>query len=201
MERNFKDALKLRRSYYTIGNGSPVPDKEIEDVLTTAVEYVPSAFNSQSTRLVLLLGKDHKKLWEIVKETLRKRLPAEQFAQTESKIDKSFASGYGTVLFFEDETVVKGLQESFPSYEAKFPVWSEQTSAMHQLAVWSMLEDLGFGASLQHYNPLIDEEVRKTWNLPSSWTLVAEMPFGLPVQSPGEKEIKPLEDRILVFKS
>ena len=54
---------------------------------------------------------------------------------------------------------------------------------------------------MQHYNPLIDEDVRKTWNLPSSWTLVAEMPFGLPVQSPGEKEIKPLEDRILVFKS
>ena len=95
MERNFKDVLKHRRSYYTIGNGSPVPDKEIEDVLTTAVEYVPSAFNSQSTRLVLLLGKDHKKLWEIVKETLCKILPAEQFAQTESKIDKSFASGYG----------------------------------------------------------------------------------------------------------
>ena len=37
MERNFKDVLKHRRSYYTIGNGSPVPDKEIEDVLTTAV--------------------------------------------------------------------------------------------------------------------------------------------------------------------
>ena len=46
---------------------------------------------------------------------------------------------------------------------------AQQTSAMHQLAIWTMLEDAGFGASLQHYNPLIDEAVAKQWHInPSS---------------------------------
>ena len=46
---------------------------------------------------------------------------------------------------------------------------------MHQLAVWTMLEDEGMGASLQHYNPLIDDEVRKVWNLSDDWKLIAQM--------------------------
>ena len=98
------------------------------------------------------------------------------------------------------QKVVKGLQEAFPSYQENFPGWSLQTSAMHQLAIWVMLEDVGFGASLQHYNPLIDEEVRRAWNLPEHWHLIAEMPFGVPVNQPGEKEFQPLEERIKVFK-
>ena len=162
MKKSFEEALKHRRTYYSITNQSPVSDEEIERIVNLAVTHVPSAFNSQSTRVVLLLGENHKKLWHIVKETLRKIVPPEVFKTTEAKIDNSFASGYGTVLFFEDQSVVKGLQETFSSYKDNFPGWSLQTSAMHQLAVWTMLEDVGFGASLQHYNPLIDEEVRHT---------------------------------------
>jgi len=71
---------------------------------------------------------------------------------------------------------------------------------MHQLAIWTMLEEAGFGASLQHYNPLIDEEVVKTWNLPSTWKLVAQMPFGVPTQGPGEKSFQPIDERVKVFK-
>ncbi|MDD4637257.1 MAG: nitroreductase family protein, partial [Bacteroidales bacterium] len=73
-------------------------------------------------------------------------------------------------------------------------------SAMHQFAVWNLLEEAGLGATLQHYNPLIDEEVRKTWNLPASWTLIAEMPFGTPVADAGEKTFQPIEDRVKIFK-
>ena len=127
--------------------------------MSTVVRHVPSAFNSQSTRVVLLLGESHKKLWKIVKDALKKIvLNGDAFVKTEEKIDHSFACGYGTVLFFEDQKVVKGASGSFsPLSGENFPGWSLQTSAMHQLAMWTMLEDVGFGASLQHYNPLIDE--------------------------------------------
>ena len=84
---------------------------------------------------------------------------------TEAKIDGSLAAGYGTILFFEDKAVVEQLQDSFPTYYDKFPVWAQQTSAMHQLAIWTMLEDAGLGVSLQHYNPLIDETVYAEWKL------------------------------------
>lgn len=200
MGKSFKEALQNRRTYYTISNKSLISDQEIEDIVKFAVTNVPSAFNSQSTRVVLLLGENHKKLWNITKETLRKIVPAEAFPTTEGKIDGAFAAGYGTVLFFEDKSVVKGMQDAFPAYQEHFPVWSNHTSAMHQLTIWTMLEEAGFGASLQHYNPLIDEEVIKTWNLPATWKLVAEMPFGVPTRGPGEKEFKPLDERVKIFK-
>lgn len=200
MERNFSEALKHRRSYYAITNQSPIADEEITRIVNTAITHVPSAFNSQSTRIVLLLGKHHRRLWNIVKETLRKLVPPEAFGKTEEKIARAFAGGYGTALFFEDDSVVEGLQKAFPAYKENFPGWSAQTSAMHQLAVWTMLEDAGLGASLQHYNPLIDDEVRREWKLPEHWKLVAEMPFGLPSEEPGKKEFQPLEERVRVFR-
>lgn len=200
MTRSIEDSLKHRRSYYLLSGKSPVSDKEIEKVLDFAATYVPSAFNSQSTRMVLLLGDNHKRFWNIVKDVLKKKLSAEAFVKTESKIDASFASGYGTVLYYEDHSVVEWLQEKFPSYSENFPVWSQQTSAMHQLVVWTMLEDLGFGASLQHYNPIIDEDVRREWDIPAKWKLVAQMPFGLPVREPDQKVMNPVGDRVVVFK-
>ena len=200
MERNLKDALQHRRSYYELTPESPIDDAKIEEIIRFAIRHIPSAFNSQSTRLVLLLHEQHKAFWEIVKRTLQAIIPAEAFVATEQKIDRSFASGYGTVLFFEDTNVVRDLQQKFPGYAGNFPVWSEQTSAMHQLAIWTMLEDAGFGASLQHYNPLIDNEVRKRWSLPEEWRLIAQMPFGTPAGEPGEKTFKPLDERIRVFR-
>ena len=143
MKRTFAEAMAHRRSYYSIGSDSPVLDEEIVHIIREAVKNVPSAFNSQSTRIVLLLGDEHKKLWNIVKETLKARISAEAFAKTEAKIDGCFASGHGTVLYFEDTSVVKKLQETFPSYKDNFPTWSQHTSAMHQFAIWTMLEDMG----------------------------------------------------------
>jgi predicted oxidoreductase (fatty acid repression mutant protein) len=200
MEKTFMQALESRRTYYAIGNESPVSDDKIEEVVKFAVKNVPSAFNSQSTRVVLLLGENHKRVWNITKDILRKIVPAEAFKGTETKIDNCFLAGHGTLLFFEDQDVVKGLQNAFPSYANNFPVWSQQTSAMHQLAIWTMLEDLGFGVNLQHYNPLIDDEVAREWSIPASWKLIAEMPFGNPLAQPGDKQYQPIEERVKVFK-
>lgn len=200
MKRTFEDALEGRRSYYNISNGSPVVDYEIVHVLHQVVKYVPSAFNSQTTRLVLLLGDEHAKFWNIVKNTLKKIVPDDVFVKTENKINRSFASGYGTVLFWEDTEVVNNFMTTYPLYADNFKTWSQQTSGMHQFTVWTMLENLGFGASLQHYNPLVDEEVKRVWHLPKEWTLVAQMPFGMPIAAPEEKTYKPLEERVKVFK-
>lgn len=199
MDRTIRTSILKRRTYYAISNESPISDKDIEDIVSFAIKYVPSGYNSQTTRLVLLLGEHHKALWQIVKEVLRAIVPAEDFPATENKID-GFAAGYGSVLFFEDDTIVEGLQKSFPLYADKFPVYAEHTSAMHQFAVWIMLEDAGFGASLQHYNPLIDNKIKERWSLPSSWQLIAQMPFGTPTAEPGEKQFGALESRMMVFK-
>lgn len=197
--KNLKEAIAHRRSYYSINNNKTVSDKDIKEIIEFAVEHVPSAFNSQSTRIVLLLNEHHTKLWDIVKSTLKKLVPPEAYQQSEDKINNCFAAGYGTILFYEDKEVIEGLQKVFPSYEQNFPIWSEHTSAMHQFAIWTMLEDAGLGVSLQHYNPIIDEEIAKTWNINTKWKLIAQMPFGAPVGNPASKEFEPLESRILAF--
>ncbi len=188
IRRDFKEAVAHRRSYYKLLPQSPVSDGEIEAIIKFAMRKVPAAFNKPSVRVVLLLGEDHKALWDIVKDVLRQQLPIEVFTATEQKIDSSFQSGYGTILFFEDQTVVQGLQERFPIYSENFPVWSQQGMGMSQMTIWTMLEDIGFGASLQHYNPLIDMEVIEKWSIAKEWKLVAQMPFGLPAADPDPKE-------------
>ncbi len=200
MERKFNDALFCRRSYYALQAESPVSDVQIEACLRFAVKHIPSAFNSQSTRLVLLLHEHHTALWRIVERSLQVRVPVEDFPRTKSKIENSFAAGYGTVLFYEDTAVIREFQKRTPLYAGNFPTWSEHTSAMHQLAIWTKLEDMGFGASLQHYNPLIDKEVQEQWSLPDSWRLIAQMPFGLPVADPDKKTFQPVDSRIRIFK-
>lgn len=197
---DLKKAIGSRRSYYSISDKSPLSDDKIKQLVDYAVLNVPSGYNSQSARLVLLLGEHHKRLWEIVKEQLRVKAGEQAAEKATPKIEKSFKAGHGTILFFEDQAVVRGMQEKFPTYAANFPVWSEHTSAMHQYALWLMLEDAGFGASLQHYNPLIDDAVKAEWNLDAQWKLVAQMPFGEPLAEPGSKEFLPLEKRSLVFE-
>ena len=135
MTKTFKEAIKNRRTFYQIDNKSTLSEKELLDLIRFAVEHVPSAFNSQTTRVVLLTGEAHQKLWNIVKNTLRKQIPAEAFVKTEQKIDGSFACGYGTILYFEDMSIVHALQEQFSTYKDNFPVWAEQTDAMHQFAI------------------------------------------------------------------
>lgn len=192
--------MRKRRSQYALDAQLPVSDEQIERALALAVKHVPSAFNSQTARVVLLLGEHHRKLWgDIVMETLRAIVPPHAFAATQRKIE-AFAAAYGTVLYFEDTDIVKGLQHDYAIYADKFPVWSQHTSAMHQYAVWCLLAEMGVGASLQHYNPIIDERVRAEWGIPESWQLVAQMPFGRVAEQPEEKEFAPLEARLIVHK-
>lgn len=199
MEQNFIKAVENRRSVYGLGGKTSVPDEELLDLIRRAVKASPTAFNSQGGRVAVLLGSQHEKLWDQTLGILRGLVPAGGFAKTEQKI-RSFRAGHGTVLFFEDQGVVRGLQKNFPLYRDNFPVWSLQSSGMLQVVVWTALEEAGLGASLQHYNPLIDEKVRENWKTPQDWKLLAQMPFGSVTEKPGEKEFLPVEERLKVFR-
>lgn len=199
MEKNFYNAVADRRTFYEISKEAAASDEKIKEILEHAVKHTPSAFNSQSARLVLLLGKHHDKLWDITKEALRKIVPAEQFGATEDKIN-SFRNGYGTILYFEDQSVIEALQKQFALYKDNFPVWSQQSSGMLQYVIWTSLEIEGFGVSLQHYNELIEADVKKEWSIPGNWKLIAQMPFGKPIAQPDTKQFKPVEERIKVFE-
>ncbi|OXI29559.1 nitroreductase family protein [Burkholderia aenigmatica] len=141
----------------------------------------------------------HEKLWDITRETLRAIVPADAFAPTDAKMD-AFAAGAGTVLFFEDQDVIQELQKQFSLYADAFPMFSEHSAGMAQFAVWTALAEAGIGASLQHYNPLVEAEVTKQWNVPASWKLRAQMPFGSNLQPFPEKTFIADELRFKTFR-
>lgn len=186
MNSTLIESLKKRRTQYALGKNLPLDKDALNTLIKEAVRHTPSSFNSQSSRAVILFGDESVKFWELTKQALREIVPAEAFAPTAAKLD-SFAAGAGTVLFYEDQDVVKGLQEKFALYADNFPVWSEQAGGMAQFAVWLALTEAGVGASLQHYNPVVDEAVRTAWNVPASWKLRAQMPFGSHEGGFGEK--------------
>lgn len=196
--QNIQQTAQTRRSVYALNKKLPLPASEVAGIVEHAVLHTPSSFNSQSTRVVVLFGAEHEKLWQFAEDALRAIVPADKFEPTRQKLDM-FKAAAGSVLFFEDQEVVKGLQAQFPTYADNFPVWAEHTNAMHQYAVWTTLAAAGIGANLQHYNPLIDAAVAKEWDIPASWTLRAQMVFGGIAAPAGEKTFAPLEGRFKVF--
>ncbi|MHC5229014.1 nitroreductase family protein [Enterococcus sp. LJL99] len=183
----FLNALKKRRSIYALGDNLTQSTEEIFSLVKEVVKESPTSFNSQTQRVVLLTGAAHKKLWEITEAALKPVTPTEAFPNTQAKL-QSFANGAGTILFFEDQDIVKSLQEQFELYADNFPIWSEQATGLTQANVWTALAQENIGANLQHYNPLIDDEVAKEWEIPSQWKLRAQLVFGSIEAPAGEKE-------------
>ncbi|WP_218047374.1 nitroreductase family protein [Staphylococcus pasteuri] len=197
-EVSFNDAMEQRRTIYNLESTISIDDSELEELIAHAVKYVPSAFNSQSTRIVLLLNDKNEKFWENTKEILKETMgPDRDFEPTRQKID-NFKHSYGTILYYEDKDVITGLQEKMPNFYDNFEIWSNQTNAMHQYAIWTALATKGIGASLQHYNPIVDKATANEFNIPKTWKLVAQMPFGNVREEAGEKDIKPVEPRFLI---
>ena len=187
MNSQFNSLAANRRSIYALGDNLSQTPEEIFDLVKQTIKNSPTAFNSQTVRAVVLFGKSSDKVWEIVEDALRKIAKSpDAFEQTKSNID-SFKAGYGTILYFTDTTIVHQLENDYPSYAANFANWAEQGLGGAQQAVWTALAEQGIGASLQHYNPLIDDAIHQVFNLPADWQLRAEMPFGSIEAPAGEK--------------
>lgn len=197
MEKTVQQMFAKRRTNYTLGKDVTLPQEEITARIEAVVREVPSAFNMQSGRIIIAYGSAHDKIWQITKDTLRAVVPAEAFTNTEKKID-SFAAAYGTILYYDDTDVVKKLQEQFPLYAANFPTWAQQANGMMQYALWTLFANMDLAANLQHYNPLIDEALASEFDVPASWQLIAQMPFGQPLSQPGPIEKLPIDERVKI---
>lgn len=186
--------LDERRSEYSLGSDTGVDPSVVEAILRRAVRNMPSPYNSQPSRAVLVTGEDHRVLWGIVRSVLHERMgDGDRFDATSRKVD-GFSAAAGTVMFFIVDGVTDDLSSRYPSYSGTFPVWAEQACAMMQFAVWVALRGMGLGANLQHYNPLIDGEVHRVFGIPDGWRLVSQMPFGRIVEPAGPLEKLPPED-------
>lgn len=200
MSNQFLDLITKRRTIYAIGKNIEQSPERLTDLIQTAIKQSPSAFNSQSSRAIILFNTEHEKFWGIVADKLKSYAKDEASAAKTTAKMASFAAGVGTVLFFEDQTVVQALQEQFPSYADNFPVWAEHSTAIAQFATWTALHTEGLGASLQHYNPIVDEQVHAEWNIPANWKLRAQLVFGSIEGETHAKDYLADEERFKIFK-
>lgn len=67
----FDNAMEERRSIYNLKDSISISDDELESMIAHAVKHVPSSFNSQSTRIVLLLNDNNNKFWDNTKAILK----------------------------------------------------------------------------------------------------------------------------------
>lgn len=121
---------QTRRSHYGLSPKSPISDEAIYDILTQAIKHVPTAFNSQTGRVVLVLGQKHTELWDAVfvglKDTFdgdgkftedeSRLISAEREERNKKRFETSFKSGYGTIVFFEDQDRLKELSIKSPDF-------------------------------------------------------------------------------------
>ena len=109
----FLETVKNRRTYYQINNETTIPDSRLQEIVKHTILHAPSAFNSQASRIVVLLKKEHEKLWKIGLNVLESQLPEDKFKYTEQRL-KGFRAGYGTVCSSEDP--IYSLAKPIPNF-------------------------------------------------------------------------------------
>lgn len=133
------EGLKGRRSIYSLTNESTISDSRLEELLSEALLHTPSPFNTQATRMIVLLKDDHQRLWDIAYEVASSTATPEEFEKLYKPRIAGFRAGYGTVrhtlfrireshmlmvlqiLFYEDPAPLKVQQEKWPMLIDKFP--------------------------------------------------------------------------------
>lgn len=190
--KNYIEIIKKRRSYYNLSEDVDLSNEEIKYLVEDVMNVTPSHMNSQTTRIVLLFDEKSKEFWTRVNETFDNKIKEEKF--------HGFYHAKGTALFFIDKDEIKKQEKDIPSYKEYFETWGHHSLAMLQLNLWQALRYEGIGASNQHYNPVIDSWVKDLYELPDSWELTAEMPFGKIEEEPEAKEKKPIEEILKVFE-
>lgn len=197
--KSYQEAVKSRRSIYKLGREIPCLQSEIIAAVERMTKDTPSPFHMQSARVVVTMLDHHENIWHITKGELKAAIPPLKYAEAEARLN-DLEAAYGTILFFESSNMIKAMQDQFPEYRDNLPGWAMQANGMLQFAIWTALEDLGLGANLQHYNPIIDEPIRQVFDLPDSWDLVAQLVFGEKLEDPEPLYKVPTGTRVKIFR-
>lgn len=193
-DKNMKivELLKQRRSYYKLDDNIKVSNEEIIKMVQDVTQLVPDAFDMKSQKVVVVLGNRHKILWDKIYDVFEGKVSRE-------KIDM-FKAAAGTLLIYRNVEKVDSTAEQFPRYAHNFTPWSYQSNGMLQINLWTGLKELGLGANIQHYNPVIDDAVKEMFDVENGLELTAQMVFGNILEQPEEKEKENINESVKVFK-
>lgn len=195
----FRALMAARHSEYHLAPEWVVSQESVEGMLGDLLQQMPTHFNCQPVRVVLLTGAAHARHWDLVAQALLAKIGQARFDDgTKQKIATSFASGVATLLFYDDTAITQRMVAQFPGLAANFPKWAQQVQGSHQYMAWLGLVGLGFGANVQHYIGLADAEIATLAHAHPSWQLVAQMPFGRVVEAAVPKKRLPIQEVLSV---
>ena len=67
---DYLEALEERRSEYALSADLPVPNDDVVKLIRDIISVTPTSYNGQSPRVFILFGDEHRRLWDIVAESL-----------------------------------------------------------------------------------------------------------------------------------
>ena len=91
------ELVKNRRSQYVIGNNTDLTKEEIAERITQIVRDVPTASNSQTTRIAIVFGEENVKLWDHILDVQKDVMPEEMWGMM---------SGVTCFTFMENQTTL-----------------------------------------------------------------------------------------------
>lgn len=94
----FFAAVEGRRTIYALSDSSPIPDARIVEIVQKAVRHVPSSYNVQSARVVVILKEEHKKLWDFADAGLKETVPEGVYGFLAPRV-AAFKAAYGSVCY------------------------------------------------------------------------------------------------------
>ncbi len=189
------DVIKTRRSESKLKKRKQLNYETVVTNIKEAVNLTPSAFNSQSASVVVLFDQQHDDFWDEVLNEILPFVPEDKQQGSINKIE-AFKNGNGTIVFLEDTSVLNELQAKFPLYQENVSLWSDQGQGFVQYAVWLMLTQMDLYASLQHYNPLVNEFIYHHYGIDKKYKIVAQMPFGEADQLITPRKQKDINERV-----
>ncbi|PWG00248.1 nitroreductase family protein [Levilactobacillus bambusae] len=198
MSNDYLKLLASRPKVTQLGQQTNLLESDLVTAIESAIDNTPAPTETPTVRAAILFGGAHEQLWEFASDARA----SDAFNQSDSErvlttIRDQYANGLGTVLFFTDTAVTKQLRHKHPHQSDWFKTATIIENGMAQMNVWTLLTSLGLGASLQHFNPEINDQVLETFNLETSWLLQAQMPFG---SVEGETNLDHPDDATKQFK-
>lgn len=172
----FTQLIQLRRSDYDIDDQVTIPKNEITQMIEDIISNSPTAYNAQSFQVLVLYDEHHHTLWD----ALEREQP-----------------GFGTIVLFADNDAI---EKRMPTTPDRQEIYKNQDSAILAYALWLGLNNINLGATLHHFNIGDDHLVRDLFDLPDSWEMIAQMPFGRVVKPTPKSERLPAHQFITVLE-
>ncbi|KAK7194247.1 hypothetical protein NESM_000339500 [Novymonas esmeraldas] len=198
-------ALGARRSVYHVNKLLPLSAEEVCTLVKAAVraaERLSADDVPHSTRVVLLLGSAHDAFWDLVADQIHRVASPATAAVGAAKVDHSMKAAAVTLLFYSDTRVESSIAARLTRLghdgDDMAAVMGTRGVAAAEMAVWTALACAGIGATLHHYNVLVEQLVTQQLQLPPWWRMQSQMPLGGVARPPDAKSYAPMEDRCIV---